>query len=216
MRLAFQSFASLSGIAAIVGSVALAGPASAAEPFAGFYAGIAVAPSLGTFDGTNVDVGATSTSRLRGTTGGLEAGYNWQSGGLLLGIEAEQNFGGVRYKTDMFGTPTSTDVSGLGSVRGRIGWTAAPSLLIFATGGLGWGNDKISGSSFGGSSNYSKEVTGFAGGAGLEYKLDRNWSLKGEWIRYELGSVDLAPVGLPGADYRNTVDSFKLGLNYKF
>jgi outer membrane immunogenic protein len=192
------------------------GQAKAAEPFTGLYAGIAVAPSIGSFNGTNVDVGETSQSRLHGTMGGLEAGYNWQTGGLVLGIEAEQNFGGVRYKTDMFGIPTSTDVTGLGSVRGRIGWAAAPSLMIFATGGLGWGNDKISGSAFGGSSSYSKEVTGFAGGAGLEYKLDRNWSLKGEWIRYELGSVDLTPVGAAGVDYRNTVDSFKLGLNYKF
>jgi outer membrane immunogenic protein len=88
--------------------------------------------------------------------GGGQIGYNWQFTGWVVGIEADfQGIGGnnnsgtfvktVAGPNDPFvnnwvGTATfERDNSWLGTVRGRLGWLATPTWLIYATGGLAYG-----------------------------------------------------------------------------
>jgi outer membrane immunogenic protein len=97
----------------------------------------------------------SNTLRPNGAVGGLEAGYNWQaSPNWLLGIEADFSF------TDLNGQAAASSIErgailGIppvvqtvnaqqttdwyGTVRGRVGWLATPSLLIFGTGGFAYG-----------------------------------------------------------------------------
>jgi outer membrane immunogenic protein len=94
---------------------------------------------------------------MRGLTGGVDAGYNWQvNRSWLLGVEAD--FSGSNLK----GTGSSTSVLGLGptftqtiteqqtidwygTVRGRLGWLPSDNVLLFATGGFAYGRVADSG-----------------------------------------------------------------------
>jgi outer membrane immunogenic protein len=56
-------------------------------------------------------------------------------------------------------------------------------------------------------------------GAGSEYAFDKNWTVKGEYLHYSLGTVNLSNAdtgGNGGLSYSNGVNLFKVGVNYKF
>src|SRR5262249_47370552 len=80
-----------------------------------------------------------------GFLGGLLAGYNWQSGSTVLGIETDYSWlagsdaGSVTTTAPGFATFTSSathSVDSLGTLRARLGFTWTPQFLVYATGGL--------------------------------------------------------------------------------
>ena len=91
--------------------------------------------------------------RQKGAVGGFEAGYNWRAGpNWVWGLEGDFSFSGVRGNasgtsvlqappftlyTQSLNAAQSTDW--YGTVRGRLGWLATPNLLLFGTGGVGYG-----------------------------------------------------------------------------
>jgi outer membrane immunogenic protein len=87
----------------------------------------------------------------------------------------------------------------LGTARGRVGYLITPSLLGYATGGFAYGGVKSNASIFGfetvpagignafTSASFSGTRIGWTLGAGLEWKFWQNWSLKGEYLYYDLG-----------------------------
>jgi outer membrane immunogenic protein len=149
--------------------------------------------------------------------GGIQAGYNWQRGALLLGVETDIDYFGINASRSVRAPYDPTDpifgvdvndrvkVEYLGTVRGRLGY-ASGTLLLYATGGLayttlkhshdfsefGFGSDThCSGSNFcdlGGSSQ-SRFKTGWTVGGGAEWAFNRSWSLKAEYLYADLGGV---------------------------
>jgi outer membrane immunogenic protein len=88
------------------------------------------------------------------------------------------------------------EIDWLGTVRARIGTTpfADPRLLVYFTGGLAYGRVETShsleaieptGANFGGSDT-GWEIGGTVGG-GLEWIFGGGWSLKAEYLYYDLG-----------------------------
>lgn len=80
-------------------------------------------------------------------TGGFTAGYNWQVNHAVLGLEGDINY--FSFKGSATGSalypccaPTGYTVSSsvsadwLATIRGRIGFLAAPTWLLYATGGV--------------------------------------------------------------------------------
>lgn len=95
-----------------------------------------------------------------GWLGGLQAGYNWQNGALVYGLEADLSWSRIKDElTAAFSAITDPNVNDgfsdgiagqvrlkqeldyFGTVRGRVGW-AANTLLFYGTGGLSWGHVK--------------------------------------------------------------------------
>ena len=88
-----------------------------------------------------------------GAVGGFEAGYNWQSGSnWVWGLETDFNFSGINGQASgtsvIQGPPAATflqtttsqqNTDWYGTVRGRFGYIATPTLLLFGTGGLAYG-----------------------------------------------------------------------------
>ena len=162
-----------------------------------------------------------------GFIGGGQIGYNWQAGyrgyGFVSGIEADiQGIAGsgsnanrwTAANTDNFGNPVMllsnqngrANLAYIGTVRGRVGWLATPSLLIYGTGGLAYGgvNARIQNTQFwtttggvqlgansvmSGTGSYSSTQVGWAAGGGLEWMFMPNWSAKAEYLYYDLGRV---------------------------
>ena len=161
----------------------------------------------------------------KGGIGGIQGGYNLQSGSILAGLEADYMFSSLKGDTACpgGGFTCSMNVKGLGSVRGRLGWVATPSAMIYFTAGLGWApqswdvKNTATGSLVGGGT-YASTTTGLAFGAGAEFMLTRNWTLKGEYLRYDFSRSSAGAASFSGTpiDFKTTADTFKLGVNYKF
>ena len=109
---------------------------------------------------------ATSTSsKLDGMIFGAQAGFNWQSGPWVAGIEADIQSSRQPGRTTTFDCAGATCNSALGALgfdapvsarmeqrlewfgtlRARLGATPTPDSLIYATGGLAVGRIKTSG-----------------------------------------------------------------------
>jgi outer membrane immunogenic protein len=219
-------------------------PSVTAATWTGFYVGanvgygwgntavqIAGTPPFDAFVGPAID--STTATDPKGVLGGIQAGYNFQYDAIVLGIETDLDWSGIRKnQTDAHGDPglpaTLFTTSGdqkldlFGTLRGRLGWTFV-NLLIYATGGLAYGHASVStttGSTIGGvfcspggfsdctSGSASKTLAGSAWGGGLEWNLGGHWSAKAEYLYYNLGGLSFsAPNALnPVNPFRSSVD----------
>jgi outer membrane immunogenic protein len=175
-----------------------------------------------------------------GALGGGQAGCNYQSGMFVVGIEADIDYLGASKTTSRAGIAqgpqlgtVSQKLDWLGSVRGRVGISPGSNWLLYATGGLAYGNTSFShqlvATNLPGTPGFAGAFdndfrTGWIAGAGAEYMVTPNWTVKGEYLYYDLGSTRV--VGLPfnqpanglGADglYTTRGSIARAGLNYKF
>ncbi|HEX2654632.1 MAG TPA: outer membrane protein [Xanthobacteraceae bacterium] len=177
-----------------------------------------------------------------GVIGGGQIGYNWQMGSLVTGLEVDIQGSGIKGSNTKApftagGVPTvgsslsfNERISWFGTVRGRLGFTATPSLLLYATGGLAYGEVKDSANvHFAASGDFpasvSKTKAGWTAGAGGEWMFAPNWSAKIEYLYVDLGnqsaSVSTAAVIGFGAtpinyDWKNQDHIVRAGVNYHF
>jgi outer membrane immunogenic protein len=126
----------------------------------------------------------------------------------------------------------SRDVTSIASIRGRLGFTVTPNVLLYATGGGAWARTSYSGLNqfAAGCPNcvsfaYSNTAGGWVAGAGVEWAATNNWLLRIEYLHYGFqGSTSpvafFAPAfTFPGAQYtfdRFQVDELRVGVSYKF
>jgi outer membrane immunogenic protein len=167
------------------------------------------------------DVGSAEASVGTGTTcpddngfiGGGQIGYNWQFTNWVAGFETDLQGASNNNNQDSITntttflflgvpiTPTGTitsskDLRWLGTVRGRLGFLAAPSFLVYGTGGLAYGKVEATTTisediSFGNPTigSFSDTRTGWTVGGGVEWMFAPNWSVKAEYLYYDLGQV---------------------------
>ena len=184
---------------------------------------------------TAAQINAAGTGKLsdHSFTGGAQAGYNLQTGGIVFGLEIDGssfNLGAARSASALGTTvTTSFDTDWLFTARTRLGVPVAPSLLLYGTGGFALTNLGVANSVTSvGTANTHGLVTGWTVGGGVEWALNRNWILRGEYLFLDFGKVSVnTPTTISGAqltdDYntaRSTADltaqMLRLGLNYKF
>ncbi|WP_082770371.1 outer membrane beta-barrel protein [Bradyrhizobium sp. CCH5-F6] len=175
---------------------------------------------------------------------GAYAGYNWQLSNFVVGIEADVG-SGLRGKASLGYLPggvvtgaavpvglngTSVDFGWDGSIRGRVGVLVTPSTLLYTTGGFAFQRTTISaycnngGTWFcpnGNAESYSKLLTGWTLGGGVESMISRNWIARAEYRYTDLGRIEHilmgngASYGL-GADVDISHHQVNLGIAYKF
>jgi len=175
-----------------------------------------------------VTAGGNSRTNLNGVIGGGQMGYNWQSGSMVYGFEADLQATGER-GGDTICITAGCPVGGifgsedyklkwLATFRGRVGVAVAPKWLLYATGGLALGEveSTFSGGLSGGpiatlSSNTTR--AGFAVGGGVEGALDNNWSAKLEALYVDLGGFDTAFAGVTNTTVTNALNTPQQGFN---
>ena len=138
-----------------------------------------------------------------GVIGGGQFGYNWQTGAWLLGLETDFQGSGERGRGtvcsvagcpagSLFATET-TRLEWFGTARARAGYLVTPQLLIYGTGGAAYGNIRstLAAGTIGGAGiiggAIDKTRLGWTAGAGGEWAIDRNWSVKLEYLYMDLG-----------------------------
>jgi outer membrane immunogenic protein len=202
--------------------------------------------------GNSAVVGAQGSGPFssQGFVGGGQAGYNWQRGPWVFGGEIDiQSFhlsgsrtGGAPYPVSGAGasfveTATAT-TNWLLTARARAGWTVSNALL-YLIGGLAV-TDLRTGFSFADNSAFAfltnatgnassvEAKVGYAVGAGTEWMLPKNWSIKAEYLYVSFGSVQVATLvsnpSFGGTGASNTVTTSanlnahiaRVGVNYHF
>jgi outer membrane immunogenic protein len=224
-------------LAAYTKAPALASPV---YDWSGFYVG---AFGGGGFGNHNVNNALGTTSPFSNFTGnyssqgglaGGEAGFNWQSGSYVLGIEADGFWSGIRGSSadaisgaiNAGGAPliTSTDEDNLrwgGSLRARGGFTVDRWLMFF-TGGWAFGDilhtntDPILGRD-----QFTVHANGLTAGGGIAYALSNNVIGKVEYRYYNFNAYSragspLTPNGQLPYTVNSTYSVVTVGLDYKF
>ena len=196
--------------------------------------------------GTLLFSGADRTD-LNGIVGGGQIGYNWQMQNWLFGLEADIQ-GTDEKGTHGYLCPQSTCIPNIvgatvvlgpavaeslnqkidwfGTVRGRVGVLAAPRVLLYATGGLAYGEVK-SNETIGlvapQALSQSNTNVGWTVGVGVEGVIAGNWTAKLEYLYVDLGTVSgsfATTIGttnlVSNFSSRVTDNILRAGINYKF
>ena len=185
----------------------------AIHDWSGFYLGVV---------GGGAWENASGDPKMKGGFVGGTAGYNWQAGNVVFGLEADGAWADVSATATGvttvpgFGVVTATATSktdAMGTVRGRIGW-AVNQVLFYGTGGYAWIDNKITLSALGVTASDSKFHSGWTVGAGVEAFFAPQWSVKGEYLYRSLGGQTYFSGALPtGTLNFHTV---QVGVNYHF
>jgi outer membrane immunogenic protein len=179
---------------------------------------------------------------------GVEADFDWSR----INGSASSNFNLNSYGPGTF--TASETVKSFGTLRGRLGFIPTDSLLVFGTGGLAYGHVNTSavmpgpavgiGANGAGGFSYvcgtatgqancfngasSQTMVGWTIGAGGEYRITNNFTLKAEYLYANLGRTSIntvatttfGGVGSPASYNANfgtvSFNVVRLGLNYKF
>ena len=170
---------------------------------------------------SDIFTGGSDTFNNSGFLGGGQIGGNLQYNWLVLGLEGDFTWTGLKGSgTDSIGNSINTNVDWTSTVTGRVG-VAFDRLLAYGKGGLAIANDQSTlNDIFGSSSNTSLTRTGWTAGAGLEYGLTNNWSAKVEYDYLGFGSQALnfttPTLGPVTSNASLNVQEVKAGLNYRF
>src|SRR5215468_9196525 len=144
---------------------------------------------------------STDLNKTGGTFGGV-AGYNWQHGSFVYGVEGDWSWVGAKVTNDIAPDPnnfgdglaSSFDVKWLATVRGRAG-LAVDATLLYVTGGLAFGkvNNSVAFLNSDGTVDtvfaQSRTKVGWTAGVGVEHMFTPNWTLRAEFRYVDLGAT---------------------------
>lgn len=170
-------------------------------------------------DGTANSIAATESvdMNIKNFVLGAQVGFNYQfDNRLVVGVEVDYSkmrLGGFQEALATEGifpaqrnlqAKTEYELSWMATIRGRLGY-AFDRMLVYGTGGLALLNEKQWRDQYRSNSNAGpsqattifsftefaeKQRTGWTLGAGAEYAIDGNWSVKGEYAYAEFGEED--------------------------
>jgi outer membrane immunogenic protein len=219
----------------------MSAPIQAAYNWTGFYVGLNGGYGWGNASSTNDPVDPASifffgpgpgifipsdlnsSFRQSGAIAGGQAGYNWQFNSVVVGIESDLQWSNVRgsdlhtksFNGDAMIFDAERRLEWFGTLRARLGFLAAPNLLIYGTGGLAygetWAHGDVSFANPFGPTNIGVGINGvslvcqtqgppspcytgtnretsvgWSAGAGAEYLFTANWTAKLEYLHVDL------------------------------
>jgi outer membrane immunogenic protein len=128
---------------------------------------------------------------------------------------------------------SNTDPSGLFAINsqvrwfatatGRVGFTAAPTVLVYAKGGGAWVRDDYTLTALNGAAvaNASANPSGWTVGGGVEWVVAGNWTAFAEYDYLDFGTPNVSfTSNLGGAalpiNIKQNINTFSVGINYRF
>jgi outer membrane immunogenic protein len=201
----------------------------------GAYVGVFGGGGFGNHNINNANgpLGAANFTANYSSTGGIaggEAGYNWQSGNYMVGVEGDLAWSGIRgndssqFGAGAFPGVTAVDADNLrwvGTLRAR-GGIAFDRWLLFFTGGYAFGNIQHTNTDpVNGIDRFNIQANGLTAGAGFSYAITNNVIGKFEYRYYNFGSdtrtgAPLTPNGQLPYKVDSTYSVVTVGLDFKF
>ena len=178
-------------------------PMIAAVPvftWTGFYVGVNAGYGWNANDSITVGGVTFDLDDEGGFVGGVHAGYNYQIGSFVVGLEGDIQYADFGREGAFVVDGTTYDVDNsdwFGTVRARAG-VAFDRALIYATGGFA----------------FADNASGWTVGGGVEYAFTNNLSAKIEGLYVNLDQDD----NFPGLDLDNDAEFgvVRAGLNFRF
>jgi high affinity Mn2+ porin len=189
------------------------------------------------FDSSVYDLYPNSATHP-GVTTGIQAGYNWQNGSWVWGLETEFNLlngrsgpkgifptSPVYVGLPIFTLSSNSSANYFASLRGRVGVAFDKSLIYFTAGVANGGARGPAFLSFGNgndfSAGWSQSSRGkFVAGLGFEYAFAQDWSTRIEYLYLNQSMNTQIFDNGNGFDYasrvRNENHILRFGMNYHF
>jgi opacity protein-like surface antigen len=151
-----------------------------------------------------------------GTTeliGGVQAGYNVQTGHVLYGVEGDFDWASFDHPTLPAATLGSVSQRWISTVAGRLG-LVNDRWLVFGKIGGGWVQSTATLNFVGPAWNGSNTDAGWLFGGGVEYGFKAHWTVK---LEYDyLTQSNWTSTTAPAVTLNRDVQMIKAGINYKF
>lgn len=181
----------------------------------GFYVGLDAGYGFGAFhDGADWVFGRPSGGEI-----GFTAGYNHVlAPNFVVGVESDFDFAGMKdTRAPWLGFSSASSMNDLFTVRGRVGYSVDRA-LFFVTGGFaGSRNTGTIGNLWTGfAGQQSTFQTGWALGAGVEYLVMPNLSVKAEYLYTSVGSDRYFAFSPNAIQASATNSQVRAGVNYHF
>lgn len=187
----------------------------------GVYVGGLAGFGFSTVDWRYTSGSAVPGFNTRGALVGGTVGANLAVGTWLFGTETDYSWAWIRGERQCpnraFGC--RSNLTNLGTVRFRFGYTGLDSWLFYGTGGFAYGHQYVSVTTSGGipsgwyEAGSTTLLTGWTAGAGVERKFAERWSLKAEALYINLAASKPQQVDVL-VDAPNSGVVVRAGLNY--
>jgi opacity protein-like surface antigen len=237
---------------------AQAPPPPSVHDWSGFYAGMNAGIAWGHFDPmtstvqgggiTNIgtvaliNAAGAQTAGPFGFAGGVQGGYNWQSGSWVAGIETDVSYLHLNFTSATYVpfSPINTrtgeikaydNVNWVATLRPRLGF-ASGSWLYYVTGGLAVTqfDDDFALTTVLSNGNYFFAQSsaligihaGYVAGGGIEHAIGDNWGVRADYQHIGFGRFTATqnstsdPTQPVTQSARLSADMVRLGLNYRF
>jgi outer membrane immunogenic protein len=208
--------------------------------WSGFYAGVHLGGDWGNTQAVDLNgynaVGDNWDAETSGVMGGAQLGYNWQSGLWVVGVEGDlgvlglSGSGSTNFPFVAGDTGSRTEQDFYMTVRGRLGYLY-DNWLFYATGGYIGVDTQLSivdgcttappcGPASINASDKSFR-SGWTIGGGIEAAMGGPWTLKAEYLYYDIDSRTVTGFANGGgAPFSWELDThgniLRAGLNYRF
>jgi outer membrane immunogenic protein len=162
-------------------------------------------------------------TKIDGPLAGAQAGFNYQMGNYVLGVEIDGSWTYIRASGAISRTgviaATTNDIfgyNGLATATGRVGYTMG-QWMAYAKGGAAWADFEIKTRNFSADPvSYSRNLFGWVGGAGIEVAFLRNVSAKAEYDYIRFSEDQLRYLG-PNtiSSMEHSIHVVKFGVNVR-
>jgi outer membrane immunogenic protein len=169
------------------------------------YASSWAGPYLGATIGYEWGSTTNNPTKPSGVEGGIQAGYNWQFGQFVAGVETDISASGAEDTL----APWQFSNPWFGTTRARAG-VAIGNTLVFGTAGLAYGGLTATTP---GNLSESHNSFGWSAGLGAEVGFTAHWSAKAEWLYLDLSDRSFSVTGTSNGLTANLI---RLGVNYHF
>jgi outer membrane immunogenic protein len=184
----------------------------------------------GFYAGLNVGLGIANTNLAAlapvpgypgsgsGLVAGAQIGYNYQINNFVIGAEADIGYFGVSRRQTILGIDTSWRTTWDASIRGRAG-VAVDRALFYVTGGVAFADfslRQVGGVGVVIDARASQTRVGWTVGAGIEYAVTQNWTVRGEYLYANYGSKSLVANGIATPPISLQEHKIRVGVNYLF
>jgi len=211
-------------------------PPAPVYSWTGVYWGVNVGYSWGQAkNDVNVfGIPASDSQDVNGVIGGGQIGINWQVANWVFGLESDIQASGQKGSSsgaigdvlgESFAFSADHKLEWFGTSRVRIGFLPVENILLYATGGVAYGQVKSSYAIVGNAGDsatldFKNFRAGWTVGAGIEGLLGGGWSAKLEYLYVDLGKNTTTAVfdgvTIASVDSKFTDNIVRVGLNYKF
>jgi outer membrane immunogenic protein len=169
------------------------------------------------------DLGSHTAS---GVIGGGQVGCDYQSGAWVVGVQGMFDGSGMQgSNTDPSGVVNlNSQIRWFATTTARVGYVAAPTVLVYAKGGGAWVRDdyNLTGFTTGTTiATASTNPSGWTVGGGVEWVVAGNWTAFAEYNYFDFGTPGVSFTPNAGAtafpiNIKQNINSFLVGINYRF